>query len=702
MLPINRILIQVLKLGVFLAAGIGTLTAANAPQLPQAYVDTSVATTPVTGKSIPVNAGDDLQNAINQANPGDEIVLQAGATFTGNFTLPIKGNGTGWVTIRSSQLAALPPSGTRVSPAMAHSMPKIVAAGTGTAFSLAPGANHYRMIGLEITVAPGTSLSYGLIMSGDPGDTNAADLPNEIIWDRVYVHGSALCHCKFGAQMNGTNYAIVDSYFSDFHAVGQDASAIFTYITPGPLKIVNNELEGAAENVLLGGAYDSIPGMVPSDIEIRNNHFYKPLSWMNGIVPAPSGVNAQAADGGSLSVGTTYYYAVVALGTGDTYTTPGSAQSSNSQEVSFTPTGGQQSVQVSWNGVTYGDASDTRHADGYAVLRTTDAPTASTRNWVQLPYAATDGGAASFSFTDNGGGAMQAWTGAPTRWTVKNLFEVKNGQRLLVDGNVFEDNWMGADQGGWAVLLTPRVETDGNGNYMLQNTVRDVTFTNNVVRHATGGLQIFSEDPAAPSSDLAALQTTERLRFAGNLFEDINGATYGNGAGTAGTFVDYVQAFPQLPGATDVTFDHNTILNNGYVALIALQSLTGPQFGSFTFTNNILSNNQSGLVITNTANDFTSVAKLFSGVSFSDNVWAGAPLLSQFPGNYYPAALLDVGFANYDNGNGGDYHLTAQSPFKGQASDGTDPGANIDTLGTILATAIGGSTTPAGPGPNGQ
>ncbi len=318
MVTINKPLINAAARILVAAASLGSLVAATAPQAPQAYVDTSMAATPVTGKSITVNAGDDLQAAINQAAPGDEIVLQAGATFTGNYTLPNKGSGAGWVTIRSSQLAALPPSGTRVGPAMANLMPKIAAAGTATAFYLAPGANHYRMIGLEITVAPGTALSYGLIMSGDPSDTNAADLPNEIIWDRDYVHGSALCHCKFGAQMNGTNYAIVDSYFSDFHAVGQDASAIFTYITPGPLKIVNNELEGAAENVLFGGAYDAIPGIVPSDIEVRNNHFYKPLSWMNGIVPAPGGVSAQPVGGGSLSVGTTYYYAVVALGTGDT------------------------------------------------------------------------------------------------------------------------------------------------------------------------------------------------------------------------------------------------------------------------------------------------------------------------------------------------------------------------------------------------
>lgn len=681
--------------------GIGSLWAAT-PQLPQHYVDTNIADTPVTGKSITVNAGDDLQAAINQANPGDEIVVQAGATFTGNYNLPNKAGGNGWITIRSSQLASLPPSGTRVNPSMAGLMPKIVARGSATAFNVAAGAHNYRMIGLEITVQPGTPISYGLIMSGDPTDTNVADLPNDIIWDRDYVHGSALCHCKFGAQMNGTNYAVVDSYFSEFHAVGQDTSALFSYITPGPLKIVNNELEGAAENVMFGGAYDAIPGVVPSDIEIRNNHFYKPLSWMQGIVPAPGGVSGQLNGGGNLSVGTTYYYAIVALGTGDTLTAPGSAQSSNSQEVSFTPGNGQQSVRLTWNGVTYGDASDTRTADGYAVLRTTDPPSAAQRNWVAFSYAPSDKSGSSFSFVDDGSGSPQGWTGSPTRWVVKNLFEVKNGQRILLDGNVFENNWMGADQGGWAILLTPRLELSSDGSWMTQNTARDITFTNNIVRHATGGVQIFSEDPSAPTAYLPILQTTERLNFSNNLFEDINGSTYGNGVGTAGTFLDYVQAFSQLPGATDVTFDHNTILNNGYVALIALQSQNGPQFGSFTFTNNILSNNQYGLQITNSHNDFGTVERLFTQGTFLDNVWAGAPSVSQFPNNYYPASLADVGFVNYDNGNGGNYQLSIQSLFKGLATDGTNPGVNTVTLAQKTATAITGVPLPTVPGPSGQ
>jgi hypothetical protein len=43
-----------------------------------------------------------------------------------------------------------------------------------------------------------------------------------------------------------------------------------------------------------------------------------------------------------------------------------------------------------------------------------------------------------------------------------------------------------------------------------------------------------------------------------------------------------------------------------------------------------------------------------------------------------------VGFVNYNNGNGGDYHLQASSPYKGKASDGTDPGADIDAVNAAI------------------
>ena len=61
-------------------------------------------------------AGDDLQAALNKAQPGDEIVLQAGSTYTGNFILPVREGSGKWITIRTSNMAGLPKEGMRVSP----------------------------------------------------------------------------------------------------------------------------------------------------------------------------------------------------------------------------------------------------------------------------------------------------------------------------------------------------------------------------------------------------------------------------------------------------------------------------------------------------------------------------------------------------------------------------------------------------------
>src|SRR5262245_31835534 len=69
------------------------------PEPPRVYLNTDYVAP--TGQTITVNAGGDLQSAIDQAQPGDVVELQAGATFTGNFVLPNK-TGTGWVTVRAS------------------------------------------------------------------------------------------------------------------------------------------------------------------------------------------------------------------------------------------------------------------------------------------------------------------------------------------------------------------------------------------------------------------------------------------------------------------------------------------------------------------------------------------------------------------------------------------------------------------------
>ena len=122
-----------------------------APDPPQQYVDTTL--TAPSGRTIPVLAGGDLRAALDRARPGDVITLEAGATFRGPFTLPNK-PGSGWIYVQSSALASLPAPGTRVTPAQASLMPKIVG-GSGSAIQTASGAHHYRFIGIEVRPQPG-------------------------------------------------------------------------------------------------------------------------------------------------------------------------------------------------------------------------------------------------------------------------------------------------------------------------------------------------------------------------------------------------------------------------------------------------------------------------------------------------------------------------------------------------------------------
>ena len=49
-------------------------------------------------------------------------------------------------------------------------------------------------------------------------------------------------------------------------------------------------------------------------------------------------------------------------------------------------------------------------------------------------------------------------------------------------------------------------------------------------------------------------------------------------------------------------------------------------------------------------------------------------------GNYFPKDPNAVRFTNYNNGNGGDYHLLPSSPYKHAGLDGADLGADVDAV----------------------
>ncbi len=234
----------------------------------------------VTGTSWVLNPGDNLQTFLNKANRGDEIVLPAGATFTGNFTLPNKSGSAanGWILIRSNR--TLPAQGTRVTPANAGLMPKIVTPAVAPAIATAGAASGWWISGVEITIVPTlTAINYGLVSLGDPKATSLNAVASDLVIERSYVHGTPTSNVSRCIALNSASTAVMDSYIQDCHLKGYDSQAIAGWNGPGPFKIVNNTLAGAGENIMFGGSDPKINGLIPSDIEIRRNYIYTPAAW---------------------------------------------------------------------------------------------------------------------------------------------------------------------------------------------------------------------------------------------------------------------------------------------------------------------------------------------------------------------------------------------------------------------------------------
>jgi hypothetical protein len=562
------------------AAGSPTVSA-FAQELPRVFLDTTYAPPPVPpGQLISVPAGGNLQAALNQAQLGDIIELQAGSTFTGNFVLPAK-TGPGWIYIRSSAHTSLPSPGTRVLPSHASLMPKIRTTNSAPAIATALAAHHYRFVGVEITSS--APLTYNVVflegsVGGNPQQNDLSDVPSDIVFDRCYIHGNPTGNVRRGIFLNSARTAVIDSYLSDFHEVGADSQAIGGSNGPGPFKIVNNFLEGAGENVIFGGSDPAIQNLVPEDIEIRRNHFFKPLSWKQGH---PS-------------------YAGIA-------------------------------------------------------------------------------------------------------WSIKNLFELKNARRVLIEGNVLENNWAHAQTGN-AVLFTVRNQ-DGN---CPRCTVEDVTFQKNIVRHSASGFQILGTDYNHAS------RQTARILIQDNLLYDINSQTWGGGCCNRDFFlINTNSPNPATPGGIrDLAIDHNTTRVEGSSdGIMGIGDDTAPEnrHQNPIFRNNLFQRGTYGIFGSGVGEGTPALQTFTTGWTFAKNVIIGGPASLYPPQNCSPASTCfpptdsEVGFVN---AGADDYRLcetgmsgcAAPSPYKNAGTDGKDIGADMNALLTATAGAISGSW----PAPSGQ
>ena len=497
---------------------------------------------------VPANAN--LQQYLNAANPGDTLVLPPGASYTGNFTLPVKApklaTDADYITITTAGFTQSS-SAQRVGPSNAAAMAKIIDPGNGLPAFLAPIYSHYwRLVGLEIFPATPQTAIYDLIAIGSyDSDQDTLDkAPQHFVFDQCYIHGWPNVNFKRGIAMNGGDISVTNSWISDFHSDFQEGQALGEGNGPGPFHIINNYLEGAAENIHFGSP-PSIPGLIPTAIEIRRNYLYKPLSLKPG--------------------------------------NPG-----------FT---------------------------GY------------------------------------------------TPW-IKNFIEFKNGQDIVIDGNLMENNWVQAPPGnaqlGQAIVLGPRT---GGTDY--DATVQRVSITNNVIRHVGGVITMAGVDDTGAQHIPA-----NHVTFQNNLVDDIRNDYAYPGVGSMAI---------EVLGVSNVVIDHNDLFYPSQISYL----VASPTDGQFTFTNNIF---PFGVGLNSPCGwKSDAVACMFAGGTISQNVAVGAVADWMPAGTFEPSTMNQVGFVNLAAGPS-DYHnyaLSASSPYRGAAAGGSDIGVNIANIDNAFATQPG-------------
>ena len=226
-----------------------------------------------------VSSGD-LQTALNNAQPGDEIRLADDGVYSGNFTWARCLSGYVTITGKSG-----PNEGTRVTPngALAYKYPLLISGNTSPVL-LVTGCK-LRVARVEVsTVAQSATVNYnyGIIQVGNKATTIDAQ-PQDIVLDRLWVHGSDSTQIQNAIKANGRSVAVIDSWINKVRWKGVESHCVVVWESVAGVKVQNNHLDCAGIGILVGGAARSIPGIGPSDIEILRNHVTKDSSYIGYV-----------------------------------------------------------------------------------------------------------------------------------------------------------------------------------------------------------------------------------------------------------------------------------------------------------------------------------------------------------------------------------------------------------------------------------
>jgi len=237
----------------------------------------------------------------------------------------------------------------------------------------------------------------------------------------------------------------------------------------------------------------------------------------------------------------------------------------------------------------------------------------------------------------------------------KAWIEIKLADGLLIDGNVF--------QGYPSTVGTTVKNQSGSAPW---STVRDVTITNNRFTSFSYPFIFNLRDELRVSTE------GKNVVIANNLCTGAGGMeNYG-----------IPSKFIQLTAGDNVQIYHNTCLQQGDIV-----AGEAPVTRGFVFRDNITNYGIYGMNCM-TPGGFSSC---WPGLVMTNNVIVdtrqdrSVSLSDYYPTrNFFARVIAELGF---QDANGDDYRLSTISRYKGKASDGGDPGVNMDALNEALSGA---------------
>lgn len=581
-----------------------------------------------TGQTFRVRDGRQLQAALNKAQFGDTIELDTDGNYTvpsakDFFVLPAKSGGTGtdadFITVRSAKADQLP-SG-RVGPGDKANMAKLVALGPGGALGTQNNTRYWKLVGLEITnKSSGTAGEHvGTLIELGNYQTGV----QKLWFDRCYVHPQEdgttdyLRSATRGFGVNGVaDFRLTNSYVSGF--MGHYKHDPGDYIDSEAL--ASNVGHGyLLENNFLQAHFNTI-FLGGGGTDTSNT------GAVRGS-PAPTLTSATLSTVNNLKVGDYISFpqpsganangrVLSITGTAVTFTPLDKFDQGCSCRVQ--PVAPQAGAMARWNGEIVSNVVARRN--------TFDVDTKNAQ-WEFDNY---------------------------NRRMPKGYLEIKHCDTCLFDGNIFQ---------GWpSSIALNAVNQKGDSPW---TTIRNFTFSNNWIKNFGTALSIALGNPTGSALWHMTTEGTNVV-FANNLFTQANTLPD-----------DYGYTKIAIWGYGEgVVIQHNTFINNGAKGGGPMFASNGP-IKKFSFKDNIAFNNLYGMNcgLGNFSVCYPGWLELKNVII--QNVDPGYSLENAFPRSYIAPSIDAVGFVNYREGN---YRLANSSRYKGRATDGSDPGVNIDAL----------------------